>query len=84
MGIVDISDESNVTIRFDKNGFWVDGVLIQDGNYTIEDESPANTYTGYFMDHFKTGTHSNLQIGSTQGTTRSWAYYNYIKYHKEL
>ena len=83
MGLINISDESSVIIRFDKDGFWVDGNLIQDGDFTIEDERPANTYTGYFMDHFKTGNHY-LQIGSTQGGTRTWAYYDYIMYHKEL
>ena len=81
-GIIDIADESNLTIRVDKMGFWIDGTLITSSNYTIDDERPANTYYGYFMDHFRTGSH-NLQIGSTEGTTRTWAYYNYIMYHIE-
>ena len=81
MGIVDIADESNVTIRFDKDGIWIDGVLLNQNkpeyNFTIYDEKPVETYK-YVMQHFQ-GKLPHLELGSKEGNTRTWTYYEYIK-----
>lgn len=82
MGKVDIPDEENLIIRFDKDGFWINGTLIDYSNCSIEDERPTNSYVDYFMPHFQGNL--NLQIGSRQGNSRSYAQYDYIMYHKNL
>lgn len=102
MGVVDsevfLFDEITnpiVVIKFDKNGFYINGVLIDRTNSsTINEpnkmpEVPNNpvppemwTYPDYYMQHFISTI--DLQFGSQEGTTRTWAYYDYIKYHKNL
>jgi len=78
-----IPDETNLLIRFDKYGFWVNGDLVEDGDFDIVDERPANTYTGRFMEHFNSGP-VNIQIGSMEGNTRSYAVYKYVMYRHYL
>lgn len=102
MGVVDsdvfLFDEITnpiVVIKFDINGFYINGVLIDRSNFSIINESsktpewPNNptppevwTYPDYFMQHFTSTI--DIQFGSQEGTTRTWAYYEYIKYHKNL
>ena len=86
MGVIDIADESNLIIRFDKDGFWIDGVLIPQNaseyTFTVVDERPVETYK-YMMQHFQSQL-PHLELGSKQGTTRTWAYYEYIKIHHVL
>lgn len=82
MGILPIPDETNLIIRFDKDGFWINGTLINVGDYQVEDDRPSETY-GYFMEHFRSGSF-NFGFGSRQGNNRSFAYYYYVKYHKVL
>lgn len=84
-----------VVIKFDKEGVYVNGVLIDRSNSTTINEPnktpevPNNptypemwTYPDYFMLHFTSNI--DLQFGSQEGGTRTWAYYDYIKYHKNL
>ena len=86
-----------VTIRFDKYGFYVNGHLItRDDFVSVEasktPELPNNpsgvypdvwTYPDYFMPYFQNST-VTLQVGSEEGSTRSYATYNYIMYHHVL
>ena len=85
MGIVnfDIQDETSVIIRFDKYGFYVNGVLVTAGDFEIVDDRPGDTYPDYFMQHFNNGP-LNIQFGSMEGSTRSYAIYDYIMYHHNL
>ena len=102
MGVIDsdvfLFDEDTspiVVIKFDRNGFYVNGVLIDRSNFSTLNEPsktpevPNNptppevwTYPDYFMRHFTSTL--NLQFGSEEGTMRTWAYYEYIKYRKKL
>ena len=103
MGIIDSSiwefDEDTsyeVTLRFDKDGFYVNGYLITRSDFepveaskTPEwpNETDVNngevwTYPDYFMPNFQSTI--DLSFGSVEGTTRTWCTYEYIKYHHEL
>ena len=104
MGIVssdvfyfDETDNYMITLKFDKDGFYVNGVKIDRTHFeSVEDsktpEMPKQenippevwTYPDYFMDHFEDNTNLSLQLGSREGTTRTWVTYEYIKYHHNL
>lgn len=86
-----------VTVRFDKYGFYVNGHLITRDDFDPVEASktpewPKNpsgiypdvwTYPDYFMPHFNVGP-LNIQFGSMEGTTRSYADYLYIMYHHNI
>ena len=57
-----------------------------EGNYKYitEDDRPANTYQYLHTNYLMTNRIYQLQVGSKEGKTRSWAYYEYIKYHINL
>jgi len=96
--VFDFNEETNylVTIKFDKFGFYINDYLITRADFiAVEDgktpEIPNNpsgigndvwTYPNYFMPHFQNT--ANLSFGSMEGSTRSYAYYEYIKYHHNL
>ena len=83
-----------VTVRFDKDGFYVNGHLITRDDFDPVEASktpewPKNpsgvypdvwTYPDYFMPHFNVGP-LNIQFGSMEGSSRSYADYIYIMYH---
>ena len=85
-----------LTIRFDKYGFYVNGHLITRDDFEPVEagktpEWPKNpggvypdvyTYPYYFMPHFQGIL--NLEFGSMEGSTRSYADYIYIMYHHNL
>lgn len=85
-----------LTIKFDKYGFYVNGQLITRSEFEPVEagktpewpKTPSGTYPDvwtypdYFMPHFQ-GT-LNLEFGSMEGTTRSYADYIYIMYHHNL
>lgn len=86
----------DVTLRFDKDGFYVNGVLIdrtcfesvepsktpEVPNQTQVNNGEVWTYPNYFMPNFQNMI--SLQFGSMEGTTRTWCTYEYIKYHHKL
>lgn len=96
----DIFEFNNITnyfviIKFDKYGFYINGHLITRDDFisveaskTPEIPKPSNippeiwTYPDFFMQHFQNTV--NLSFGSMEGTTRSYAYYEYIMYHHNL
>lgn len=103
MGIINSSifefDEDSsyeITLKFDKDGFYVNGHLItRDDFESVEpsktpevpkqsdvDNGEVWTYPDYFMPHFQNMV--NLMFGSMEGATRTWCTYEYIKYHREL
>ena len=94
MGILNqpFDDESSVIIKFDKYGFHVNGELLDESHFGIAEGSDREwpvqpttyekTFPDYFMNHFQSLI--NLQFGSMQGSTQSWASYEYIKYHHVL
>lgn len=104
MGIVnsdifyfDETDSYLITIRFDKDGFYVNGVKIDRTCFeSVEDsktpETPKAenippeqwTYPDYLMAHFENNTNVSVSFGSQEGTTRTWVTYEYIKYHHNL
>lgn len=57
-----------------------------EGNYKyiVEDDQPINTYQYLIDNYLMTGLIYNLQVGSKEGSARSWATYEYIKYHLNL
>lgn len=85
-----------LAIKFDKYGFYVNGQLITRSEFEPVEagktpewpKTPSGTYPDvwtypdYFMPHFQ-GT-LNLEFGSMEGTTRSYADYIYIMYHHNL
>ena len=84
-----------VTLKFDKYGFYVNDVLITRNEFvsveagkTPEIPKPENippqvwTYPDYFMQHFQNTV--SVSFGSMEGSVRSYAYYEYIKYHHNL
>ena len=85
-----------LTLKFDKYGFYVnDHLITRDDFESVEasktPEWPKNpsgvgtdvwTYPDYFMLHFQNKV--SVSFGSMEGTTRSYAYYEYIKYHHIL
>lgn len=85
-----------LTIKFDKYGFYVNGQLITRNEFDPVEasktpEMPKNpsgtypdvyTYPYYFMPHFQGVL--NLEFGSMEGSTRSYADYIYIMYHHNL
>lgn len=83
-----------VIIRFDRYGFYINGTKIDRSCFvnveaSKKPESPNNpvppemwTYPDYFMEHFQNPV--DLSFGSEEGTSRSYAFYEYIKYHKVL
>jgi hypothetical protein len=96
--VFDYDPDTNyiLTIRFDKYGFYVNGQLITRDEFDPVEASktpewPRNpsgtypdvyTYPYYFMPHFQGVL--NLQFGSMEGSTRSYADYIYIMYHHNL
>ena len=87
------ADEENVIIKFDKYGFWINGELLDESHFDLVTDSDMpewpkepttyeKTYPDYFLQHFQGNI--DLQFGSLQGSTRSWATYEYIKYHRNL
>ena len=94
MGILNntFDDETSVIIRFDKNGFYINGNLLDENDFGIAEGSDREwpvqpttyekTFPDYFQNHFQGVV--NLQFGSRQGNTQSWATYEYIKYHHKL
>ena len=85
-----------LTIKFDKYGFYVNGQLITRSEFEPVEagktpewpKTPSGTYPDvwtypdYFIPHFQGVL--NLQFGSMEGTTRSYADYIYIMYHHNL
>jgi len=56
-----------------------------DYKYIPEDDRPLDTYQYLISNYFENVNNiENLQFGSMEGSTRTWAYYEYIKYHKNL
>ena len=53
--------------------------------FITEDDTPSNTYQ-YLIDNFLSNITDieNLQVGSMEGSNRSWATYEYIMYHHVL
>ena len=52
--------------------------------YVTEDDRPADTYHYLLTNYLMADELHNLQVGSMEGKTRSWAHYYYIKYHINL
>ena len=88
-----------IILKFDSSGLWINGTLIMreqferveaskgpetpDLGIENDDDNSLNwTYPTQFMNHFQNIV--NLQFGSLEGSTRSYAYYEYIKYHHKL
>lgn len=85
-----------VTLKFDKDGFYVNGVKIdrtcfgpveagktpEVPNQTDVNNGEIWTYPDYSMPHFQGVV--DLSFGSMEGSTRTWATYEYIKYHHNL
>ena len=103
MGIIntdvwEFNEDTNyeVTLKFDKNGFYVNGHLITRSDFgpveagktpELPNQTDVNngevwTYPDYFMPHFQGVL--NLSFGSMEGSTRTWATYEYIKYYHKL
>ena len=56
-----------------------------DYKFITEDDRPTNTYEYFISNYLSTeGALTDLEVGSTQGKVRSWAQYEYIKYHINL
>lgn len=56
-----------------------------DYKFITEDDRPPNTYETFVSDYLSADrVLEDLQIGSTQGNVRSWAYYYYLKYFIKL
>lgn len=85
-----------VILKFDKDGFYVNGVKIDRTcfgpveagktpelpNQTDVNNGEIWTYPDYSMSHFQGVV--DLSFGSMEGSTRTWATYEYIKYHHNL
>lgn len=86
-----------LTIKFDKTGFYVNGHKITRDDFEqvedkvsevpySEDINPSSgvvwTFPDAFMPHFQGVL--DLSFGSMEGSTRSFAYYEYIMYHHKL
>lgn len=83
MGKAYITDPANVIVRLDKDGLWIDGVLLTQENY-INGDNNLNEPSSWsvfeeWMTHFKSHTFSDLEVGSKEGVNRSYANYIEIK-----
>lgn len=59
----------------------------EEGNYkyVTEDDRPVNTYQWFVETYLSIeGVLEDLEVGSMEGSARSWAYYEYIMYHIKL
>ena len=68
-----VANPGSILLRLDKAGLWIDGTL-----FTPPDNAQA-IYTT-IINGFRNLT--SFSVGSAEGTTRSTAYYNYIKYYE--
>lgn len=105
MGIVNsdifyFDNETNymITIKFDKDGFYVNGHLItRDDFENVEPSrtpewpsSPSGvdddvwTYPDYAMRYFQGLMPIPIYFGSMEGSVRSFAYYEYIMYYHKF
>ena len=96
--IFEFDEETNyeVTLKFDKDGFYVNGHLINRNDFgpveasktpEVPNQNDVNrgevwTYPDYFMPNFQNMV--DLSFGSMEGDTRTWCTYEYIKYHHNL
>lgn len=84
---IGISINGNYIEKFGGNNKIADLLAAGDaGNYKFitEDDTPANTYSYFVTKCLESDIFKDLEFGSEEGSTRSWAYYEYIKYHKNL
>ena len=67
------NNNGDIILRLDAVGLWLNGSLI----------TPAATYQTLWntiLEQFRTNF-TSFEVGSAEGTTRSTAHYNYIKYY---
>lgn len=82
----DVSFNGNTSTNAFRNAF-AEFVEDEDADYKYlpEDDRPLATYQYLISNYFENVDDiENLQFGSMEGSTRTWAYYEYIKYHHNL
>lgn len=82
-----ISIDNHYISRFSPNNLNTLKNSGEEGNYKFvtEDDRPSNTYE-YFVSNYLILDQVllNWGVGSMEGSTRSWASYEYVKYHFDL
>ena len=94
------NEETNylLTLKFDKNGFYVNGHLITRDDFENIEASktpewpyePSGegtdvwTYPDYSMPYFQGEMNNTIYFGSMEGSVRSYAYYEYIMYYHKF
>ena len=82
-----ISIDGNYISRYEPDNLTALKNSGDEGNYKFitEDDKPAYTYEYLITNYFENVLDvENLQLGSMEGSTRTWAYYEYIMYHHEF
>ena len=83
MGKAYVTDLANTIIRLDKDGLWIDGVLLSQENYINGDKynNQPSQWSVYeeWMEHFRSHAFTDLEVGSKEGENRSYANYIEIK-----
>lgn len=83
MGKAYVTDLANTIIRLDKDGLWIDGVLLSQENYINGDKynNQPSQWSVYeeWMEYFRSHAFTDLEVGSKEGENRSYANYIEIK-----